>query len=461
MLRPITRLDEFFDRLSEQPVLAAVGTSGLSGLLIIISYFLNLDHVAFRGILKNGVHIADFGANLPNGLSKDVGFLYALNWSAFGVIVLPIIVYASLQIRKSVPALLHALADRRMLRTANFEPVCATAAIDGWLRMRSTLRYVYAGIFVLMALLIGVDWWKVVAQPTLYPDVLRAVKMDHPQYEFDWSVCSVIDGCTLNRWVNLAFSLIVYIFMAFFGTSLGFIAMIGGAVSIFYASGLMPGRDSTWRLAAVPDDPEDERLGFEVFAPIFSWLVGAALAISSGIYLMIVQNAYLRQASDYNDKNVLAFVFKDITSAPTVENNQTGLWESILAWATKMVSFVSNTNIEFGLLAYMMVVSICVMTSTLVLRLVARDARKFSSVHVGRLKAELDNVAGLKAELTVSEDEIRRRLRSMQFWPLRWISLDILLGILFLFSFAIFSYRVIVLILAFLAIRYLAKLFNM
>jgi hypothetical protein len=459
MEKALAWIDTKVDRLAEEPFLAWIGATIAAGGMMVVALVINVSAVTFDGGLKGLPNVT--GVLVP----KQVGYYAALNWSLFSMILEPLIIFFALKTRAEVPRLLAALAEAGMVRDTAFHRVPAERLLAEWGVMRKHLRWVYVAIIILCVFAIGSDWVETVGTPLFNPETYRGLAITHPEQEFDWSVCTLFAKPCTPWIVELLFGIIAYTLFALLGTIFGFFVLIGGALSVCFACGLLQrttGDGLRWRLVAIPASDEDPRNGFGVFAEIFTWITAAAIAVALGLYLMALQNAYLRAAVRPDDGNILGFLLGDVAdlvkrlglNAPDTTSTPDRILEvaykaathftPLFSWLVKPLSdLYENHNIQFGMIFYALTLIVTVTASWAVLSNVAKAGQQLAQ----------DNAGALAAELGMDEEQVEDRLNDMKRWPVGWINLNQLLVVLGAMILAFFSYRVGLLIVIYMLAR--------
>jgi hypothetical protein len=409
--------------------------------LTALSTFVGLDDVVFTGVLKDGQEVA-----LAPGIKKQVGYFLALNWSVYGAVVLPFVVAFCLKMRGDMDVALRELAANGMVRDENFNKIGADALLARWKVDRRSYGWILLLVAAVAALFVAGDWWKVAASPLLHGFPAGAPPLTARDYEYDWSLAALMAGEDVSMGVNLAFGILAYLLIAVLGTVLAFVAMIdavffvGFAFSLF-RSGDAAGSDGaplprTWRLTAMPADPDDRLCGFRAFSPVFSSMFCAAVAILLGLHLMIVQNAYLRAPASSDIGSYLADDWNaafGLTAEAIKKVDPASLFTGLFIDGGG--DFVVNVQSIVGALVMLFVIGICLCACWTLLLKSAESAKDWA----------LEHRSALSGELGVSEDEIRGRLRAMKFWPMGWLSLTTAILIMIVLFGSVFYYRLLLL----------------
>lgn len=281
--------------LSLPPTIFALGLSLIGALLVLLSAGLGI--AEFRYILRVG----------DMTVAKEVGFFWAFNWSLSLVIVYPAVAGIGLQALREIDALPAKLVARRMVVDRSFQPA-QRGAVEAEVR-RALASGVKAALVLLVLFSAYAAWeFSVVIGNHYYsgdpfPD---GVRIDDPFLERDWSIAALLpaaSGTSPAHWPNYGFAFAAYVFLVGLGTSLVFgvfIFFLSIATAIYRMSGRAEG------LRLIPDirDPRgrrgfDPRCGFEIFVPLFRHARAILLLSFVTLFLVNLQNTYIRSASPH------------------------------------------------------------------------------------------------------------------------------------------------------------------
>ena len=360
-----------------------------------------------------------------------MGYVFALNWSLYGAIILPIILVFCLRVRGAMRSTLASLANHGLLRTEDdFGRVSQADALNRWQRLQ-TPEIVLISIVGAAVLGYAVyNWWEVVGGPLLGQSPLPGAPLSHPTMEYDWSISSLFPGSEVATGPLFAFGLIAYLVIPGLGSVVAFATFISAMHFLAMTSGLItPKHERRWKLAVKPD-ANDSLLGFGHFAPLFSNLASAAVAIIFGLLIMMVQNNYLRSAAQ---PDIFAFLIGDGSQLVSMFNQSPLKWKDAFLDYFFAPSLLIKRNAEMGvgLLIYAFVFASSFAACWAILRASARSAASWSTA----------NQRVLAVETGRPEAEIEQEIGAMKYWPIGWISLNQLLFLMIFLLAAVFSYR--------------------
>lgn len=442
--RSLAALDQAVLGLVEKRIRVAIWIIVAGFVLLVASLPLNVATVLFEGKLQNGFN-AFLGVATSTGgppvATKEVGFLSALNWSLFCTCVAPAVVWFALSAVGSFDTTLSRLCDQGMVRDASFNRISYPFVQAQWVSHMRSNRILFAFVFISVLIFVMHDWWSVVGSPILDSGAVR-VPVSDPQMEYDWSVASIFAGSSVNAAALLAFGFVCYLMFA------GLVPALAIAVTlctVYYmaflttlraAPGAAPG--GALRFAAVPTpSPRDRHFGFKAFADLFHNFLLMSLAVLFGLWLMAVQNIYLR---DLGSADIYSFVLGEVGQYEQVLAGSTG-WVEFLAWFVTPARFlIYNMQVALSALLFPFICVLAVLGCWFVLRTRAREAQDLSLQHTAKLAVEFQ----------INEETLRERLQNdMDVWPVGWITSRKLIALMFLLFASLVSYRLIVIPLIF------------
>ena len=366
-------------------------------------------------------------------VEKEVGFLWAFNWSVSLILVYPAIAGIGLQALREMVRISDKLVKRRMIVDAAFRTE-RTGHIDS--EIRSALRRGIGITLALAPVLFLYAAWEfhtVIGQHFVsgasFPD---RIPLTHGLHERDWSVAALLPAATApepSRWTVYAFSLCAYLWLVGFGTTLVltiFISFVAFAAAIYRLS------TGSNALRIIPDlrDPQgrrtfDPRCGFEIFEPLFRHSMIVVLLSFVALFLVTVQNTYLRLP----DAHILDYILPNpaFPDGPVAEFVGGGSDRSPLANLNGALSAAIG-----GMLFAMIVFGLAI-----TLRNGARQARDLM------LTKMEDQEEPMPVWLEESDrNEALARLDAMRFWPVRWLGLNKILATICLAAVSLLFHKI-------------------
>jgi hypothetical protein len=377
-------------------------------------------------------------------VTKEVGYLMALNWGLYSVLVVPFMTLFILRLWRTMPEALTLAATRGLIRRGDLGRLSSEEVATRWVRARRTCAGLFFLLFLFVAAFVGWDWWEVVGHPIIDPSVLSGRTLQDKSLEFDWSIACVYPDGPSSCGGVFVFGLVAYVLIAMGSVAVAFASCVVAALFVAYLSGGLGPRSERFVHVAIPCDSTDDRGGFEIFGSFFSALFGLCIAVVIGCLTMIIQNAYLR---DTQFGDVFNFMFSDLgkmvdsLQAATLKNALEFEW---VGWLFKPADRVfGNQQTGIGLLLLAITVILSTGMSWWLLRQTAREARRRS----------LANAATLAAECGMSESDFRAQLDRMDFWPVGWMKQNQLFILLLSLLASVFSYRLMLLPVAWVAVQ--------
>jgi len=415
------------------PVTLAFFTFGF--LMLVFSNLLGNASVTFTGVLKSGFNVLSNAPDTPKSphIAKEVGYLLALNWSVIGVIMTPLIIWYGIGTLASFDTTLKALDEKGMLRDTNFARISSRETGVLWRHYLRHNRIIFLVVFVCVFAFMMSDWWKTVGWPLIHPSEVRNLISD-PSMEYDWSVSSLFRETRINGGVLFGFGLIGYIVLAGIMPAFAFAVVLSALHFVVFVTG-GASRKAKFVIAAMPSTEEDDKLcGFSSFYDLFNNLLLTSVAIQFSLWLMSVQNAYLRDV-DPAHGNIFAFLLGDVDKAVELVHGHL-TFEEFEAWIGHANSaFYPNMQIVLSIMIIPFIIVTAVGMCCYLLRDHAHKARKLSRKHIATLATETGR----------QRKAVTAALEHMKVWPVAWMKehdVFILMAVLFV---SLLSYRLLLL----------------
>lgn len=452
------RMDRFVATAADNAYGIGVALLIICLLLALAAFFIDVLAVTFDGNLKGGT-IIDPPEGFDSIEPKQVGFLAAPNWFLTGFLFLPYAVMQALKVRSAIEPVIDALVENRMLVTQSFEVPNREAILLAWRKRSQHWMPVVSFVALIVFGLVVFDFIDVVAQWTLasetkLAELAKDVTLHHGDYEFDWSVAAVFEATTINRWVNVIFAGLAYLFIAAFGACFLFAAFfyfftVGG----FFSKSNLTKLD----LVLLPNPRStDARCGFEVFEEFFDPFIQTAIVTAVIALSMYLQNIYLR-APTQPDIFVMVLgpiqaIVEKLLESPGDFNLGDFTNLGLLTNIKELSGFKFNEiplQVFGSAVALLLIVLIVFGYVWWFLRESALSGKDVLTKHGN------SPVAGV----LYTEDE-RARIDEIQVWPIGWISLNLLISCIAVVILSLWWPRLIALILALFIYRALSRLIN-
>lgn len=353
---------------------------------------------------------------------KQVGFLYAVNWSITFLILFPVLFAVALYGYKDASGILKNLTKHHMLVDERGEPVDQKDLARRWAR---SWRAVCLASAILFALTIGYAVWEfqtVAGQHLLggasYPETIR---LSDAYQERDWSVAALLPTVGENavpRVANFVFGLVCYLVMVGIGAGFifSFYAYLLAMVAMIYEFA-----HHSKGIRLIPDlavDPVGDkfefRAGFQIFERLFQNALLVTLLSFLIFFLIHVQNLYLRDPSS----SIVAFLLPDFARAIASADGTLGVAGALLhEFSTRGSVTNFSSALTYGLGALLFMVLLLGLSTTL------RMAAQRSQIDFREYLMDTKNPVPPWLRSTGREGAIRN-LDAMKFWPLRFPRLN-------------------------------------
>jgi len=376
-------------------------------------------------------------------VSRQVGYLPAINWSIGIGFLSPAMIYFWLSAYKKVPGLLDSLVRGGMLLDSGGNIIGSSN--DLLIRWDAILRRCLLGpglslaIIVLIACL--VEWWGTSAHPLLASNPAIAWEK-----ELDWSVGVLLNNphaSVLLRVSNAVFTFVCFLLQALAASCLLLFCLMNFTFAVFVQG-----------MSIVPSlKSSDKRCGFEKFEPLLQDVLFAAVFASLLFYTSRLQNAYLHSGT--KDSSLLSFILpdvakgaelvaklKDILKDPEkLKDLLANLSQSAFHDYSDAMVFIGGVVVALGTLFIIIIV----------LRGSAIEGKRRLEDLIDAAHDPLNLPAGFTA------DQAKAKLANMEVWPLQYVSLNRLLTLCLFTIASLWLYRVGIFVAAYSLISALQK----
>jgi hypothetical protein len=429
----VDRIDHFVALVVERRGSILIWFIVIGTFMMAYASVMGIGWVQFRGTLVNGHQV--FVGDADTVPVKEVGYFAAVNWAIFGVVIGPAIVYFGLCTVNAFDTTLAKLCGSGIMRDGNLDAVQYEHISALWERHAAKNRLLFIVIFAMVMTLMMSDWWTVVAMPLLDPAAVNAPLSD-PSMEYDWSVAALFEGSKVSVWPLLIFGFFGYLILAGLVPAIVISVTICTIYYMHFVTSLAvrnaDGSTGTVHFAAVQMTPDesDSRFGFSAFSEIFNYFLLMSLLILLGLWLMNVQNVYLR---DETSTDLYNFIFGEVRRYRELADG--GGIQDFLYWFIEPAErFYYNLQVAFTFLLTPFICIVSILGCWFVLRIKAQQAQKFSLEHADKIAAE----HGIDPQV------FRFRLqRDMDVWPVGWITSRRLVALMLLLFVSLISYRII------------------
>jgi hypothetical protein len=349
------------------------------------------------------------------------GYFDALNWSFGFTVLFPVALLGTLSAVGAMEPLVADLENRRMLVDQAWRSQAAEPFLDSWRARASSYGAWTCGLAVSAIAWCGWEWWTLSGTHLWHGQLTSPVPRD-------WAVATVVQ----NRGVVARAGNAVFSFVAIVGMqgllafcALGLLCFMVAVTDFVLSHSLSPRpahEAPAGRLVPSVVASGDPRCGFQAFEGILLMVLLASGSLFTMAYGSVVWNAFLR--SDRH--TMLEFVQRDMIGGFGASGASWlgGLFgsgepaaEGAVAGSAAPALQITPPNHAAAIGAYVLLAAVvCVIP--VVLRYAAMRSRE--SVLVLLEGERLPADSWIEGEDT---SEVRTRLKAMQFWPMRYVSL--------------------------------------
>jgi hypothetical protein len=349
------------------------------------------------------------------GITK--GFWFELNWGLNHLIVIPLALFCSARVLRSVASQPAKLAEANMAVNKDFEPKTPDSLWNDW--WQHDIGPWWFAIIALLAF--GMSYWEWV-NGSLLP-ILRFPANSPPSVQRDlgWTTGHLLAPDKVHKLPNLVLSFaaftaqgfVVMVFGYVFGTVLAFSIWIWGYAEEPEGSP-QPSPGSTeepWK-GLVPnlDSKEDTRRGFEQFEPLVLNVLWTGLAFAFVLFFIRIQSVYDYDTSPRNTSTVFDFIIEDVVK---------GFFTNIAdIFKGELTIFTVGNATNFGNMivsaAMCVIIAIVIIFPTLILSIAARQSRESL-----RRCLRQTNCPPCVSH-SMKNEEAEQLIGNMDFWPVRY-----------------------------------------
>jgi hypothetical protein len=391
------------------PIQACLAAALIGGLLIFLSYLVGIHSVQIEL------------ASQEDAAKRQVGYIYAPNWSVNYAAVFPFMLLLMLESVQLIPRTLATLSRRGMFLNENWRPVASSRIDKLWRERIDKASRLPMLIILTMAIFLSFEeWYRTNFRPLIISEneISEAAR--------DWGVGAVLVGesSLQARLANLTFDFLCFTLQAVFIFYVMTYFCTMAYLSIFIRDDL-----SKDKIQLVPDiHSHDSRRGFEIFEPVLNSMLLAGLFAYIMAYFSRLQNIYLHCP---HERSLWEFIREDIIRGISSEK--------IFAPFAIDPTCQNALPIE----PINIIVIVCTLISMIsVLIIIVWTLRNAAEGAKGRLEERLAKRGIPKHLNDVGMEAIQNRLNHMDFWPFRYIGLNLLLAFLAFGAISLVFYRV-------------------
>ena len=221
-----------------------------------------------------------------NAEGQLAGYSQTLNWAYGFSFVAPLVAFFLLHALREIPTLSSRLASNGMLLKQDLSPHPHGQRLVA--RKWTELKRTYAGWWLGLTI---AGLFGTIGEWLAYSALPLAGLIDPPESEWDWSV-KFVDGATHEKILNGIFSLLVFLQQAWLISLIALYVFLALAVSALVTD-LRKEKAPARLFPSLKRCGKDLRLGFEAFAPLFSFYLLSGIGIFLHLFLSRVWNAFL------------------------------------------------------------------------------------------------------------------------------------------------------------------------
>lgn len=339
--------------------------------------------------------------------SREVGYLWALNWSLSYALLFPILLFLTANTLSGLALALDRLHSHGMVRAQSFLLAPPGSLTDAWLVGNDVRKWLMITFSVVTPTAIGLVEW-------LNNNLLRLIRPPSilEPWNYDWGLAGIIrDWSLAHRLINALFDLAAFITEALLIASL-----VAFFIAVLDLGRIIPSGKINEDFRLIPDfKSKDKRLGFEAFEDPLENLLAAAFVAYLICYLVRLQGAYMasKTASSLADF-VTSDIIQGVVQAASKPSPQ------VLASTFSHLLNLGDQQTR-GVLAWLLSVFLAVFSLTAVVMTVRAAAK---SAKLNGYEALNGNALGLSPGENAAAS---RKLDRMVVWPLGYLRLDALL----------------------------------
>lgn len=361
---------------------------------------------------------------------RQVGFLFAPNWSISPLVLFPLVGTIVLLLLRTIEQAIRQLVSAGMVyqRSRKSRVLQSAALIQRWRNLLGNGLILWLVLSFLGAAQslheARTNSHLPLEKASSFSDAATQKLFKKDRVEADWAVASVLPGEEVSPKANYLFAYSAFLLLQ--GGMLSTLALFLVVVSCFGVFVLRLAWEGDTSL--IPDpSATDERRGFEILEAPGTQMLIAGFCLFCAFYLTRVQNTYLLGEGS---TNLLQLVLEPVSLA--LGETKSSLLEILKP------DLAINYSIGWALGAGLVVVILMfAIIPALLLRAAANKARD-------TLNKELTGMSSTKVRQLFGEAsaEIRAKLDSMVTWPFKYIRLNVLLLITVLLTGTLFFFKI-------------------
>lgn len=373
--------------------------------------------------------ILTFTPPVGTNQGREVGYGAAINWSLNYGLLFPIAAYLMLSSLQAVSRSLERMDGCGMIRDSRDLTIerSATELRAAWeTDSRGTKAMIRVAIA--LALLIALGEW-------IYGNLIPLITGSLAgREEIDWGLGALVrNGGAIARLANGVFDLVAFLLEA------ALIASMLSFLILMFDFGNLSEYSRRYSVQLIPDlTSEDPRRGFQVFEAPLRRLVYVSFVAFLMAYATRLQNLYLR---DLDTNNIWQFIHNDVVAGFTAELTGKGAGEKLAqlfsnAFTPTLHDRPLATSLNFSEVAVVFGMFAVAVTVFVVVSDTARNAAREAC---DAAKAHYDH--GGAPLYPATPGDAKQILKTMDVWPIRYLSLNLLICLSIAAAATLFFYR--------------------
>jgi hypothetical protein len=360
----------------------------------------------------------------PTCVSRQIGYLWAPNWSLTYAILGPLALCLMLEALKGIRDALDYLFHQEMVREDDMKAVGECLSTRAWVlgtRTRASFLAIFAGL--IPAVLSYAEWY-----PNNLQRLLRGSCSNCDPSDYDWGLAGILSGGNGPGWLANS----IFDFLSFTCEGLLIAAAVLCFLYLLDLAQVLPGPEGRVNKCLLPNlRSDDPRRGFQQFEEPLQLMLNACLTFFLICYSIRINRIYMRNTQGYT--SVMDFLQKDIYSLITQKVLE--LKGSQLLGALFSTSPDARYQDFLGAIALILVAVFSLGVISFTVGKAARHAQDNAIAYYEHSRAES------LFDLPVKEE--KSRANKMTTWPLEWryFQLDALLGIMGFALVSVWFYR--------------------
>jgi hypothetical protein len=355
---------------------------------------------------------------LISGTNKQVGYLYAPNWSITTILIWPLMFFFLTKIIKEAGDIFSEINKSPMTNLYDEETNAASLEMTWFLHLKRVTKII-PFLFVI-ALLFSMYEWNKYSFSAYGTDLNSWIKKGK---EVDWAVGFLCDASVYSMNLTVILSFLAYLYQSIIITiMISYFLVVSAVAKTIYSHA--SGESFPHLLIDISSNDPHYRMGFERFSILIEYMVAFIFLAYMNFYFTRIQNAYLNAHGTNKD---LIYFLKE------------GLLQKI-SWENFGDLFVTGWSLDYSSIMVSIGAIVLFLFCFFIFNVVLRYSAILSLARTNKL---LINSQFIKtcAAYSIKADQIRPFLSKMNIWPMGYSDVLPTLRILTLSLICIIFYR--------------------